>query len=289
MLDDAADTRPMTPFPETPPFDGADGFDGHLWVQELATGGRLRFRVEESGLVTFGTPDETFAGADAAPPPYRRAADAISRQIDRDALRRAVEQPARVTFFGRATRNEGVDYDWTALPPFVGIDVWSPGSDGRLPPDAATTVFRRLGLSPLPAVEKEVRAAHADLGRYETTASVPPSVWRDGPVAAVLVRDKTGGRARIRHRDHGPPPDPVTRAPAEVAADIATDERIQRTVDRLDTQARPPAADAVCRRLVADVARERYARLRGADGHVTATQAFQSAVAARVQRYLQRE
>lgn len=276
----------MTPFPETPPLDDPGEFRGHLWIQELPTGGRFRFSVAESGLVTFGTADETFTGVDAVPPPYRRAADTISSQLDRTALRNATEQPAQVTFFGRATRNEGVDYDWAVLPPFVGIDVWSPRRDGLLPPDTATTVFERLGLPTLPAIAKEVRAAHTDLSQYETSETFPPSVWREGPAAAVLLRDKTGGRAYVPHPDRDPLPAPVTRDPAELAAEHATDDRIERTVDELTAEGQAPSVDAIRTRLVAALARERYAGLRHTTGHITATQAFQSAVATRVQRHL---
>ncbi len=276
----------MNSFPELPSLDESAAFRGHLWIQELPTGGRFRFSVADSGLVTVGTADETFTGVDAVPPSSRRAAETISRRLDRTALRNATEQPAQVTFFGRATRNEGVDYDWTALPPFVGIDVWSPHRDGLLPPDAATTVFDRLGLPTLPAVEKEVPAPHTDLGRYERAAGFPSSVWRDGPAAAVLIRDKTDSRAYVPHPDRDPLPAPVTRDPAELAAEHATDERIERAADELTAEGQALSADAIRTRLVANVAREQYAGLRDTTGHVTATQAFQSAVAARVQRHL---
>lgn len=277
----------MNSFPETPSLDESADFQGHLWIQELPTGGRFRFSVADSGLITYGTADETFTGVDTVPPPYRRAADTISTQLDRTALRNATEQPEQVTFFGRATRNEGVDYDWTTLPPFVGIDVWSPRRDGVFPPDTATTVFERLGLPTPPAVEKEVPATHTDLSQYETDAAFPASVWREGPAAAVLLRDKTGGRAHVQHPDSDPLPEPVTRDPAELAAEYATDQRIERAVDALSEEGQAPTADDVRTRLIANLARKQYAHLRGTAGHITATQEFQSAVAARVQTYLQ--
>lgn len=278
----------MNSFPEIPPLDESGDFRGHLWIQELPTGGRVRFHVAESGLITFGISDETFAGVEAVPPPYWRAADAISAQIDRTALRNALAEPDQVTFFGRATQNTGVDYDWAELPPFVGIDVWSPRRDEVLPPDTATTIFRRLGLPTLPAVEKEARAAHTDFSRYETAAVFPSSVWREGNAAAVLIRDKTGGRARVQQPERGQLPDSVTGTPAELAAEHATDERIERTIDELTVQGQAPTADTICTRLVADVARERYVHLRGTTDHITATQEFQSTVAARVRDYLRK-
>lgn len=278
----------MHPFPETPPLEESADFRGHLWIQELPTGGRFRFSVADSGLVTFGTTDETFAGVDAVPPPFRRAAEAVGTRLDRAALRDAVERSSQVTLFGRATRNEGVDYDWTALPPFVGTDVWSPRGNRLLPPDAATTVFERLGLPALPAVERELRAAHTQFDQYGTAGGFPPSAWREGPATALLLRDKTGNRASLDHPDRDPLPDPVTRPPAELAAEHATDDRIERTADELTAAGDPPTADDICTRLVAALARERYAHLRGTTEHVTTTQAFRSAVAARVQESLGR-
>lgn len=102
----------------------------------------------------------------------------------------------------------------------------------------------------------------------------------------MLVRDKTGGRASVEHPDRDPLPAPVTRPPAELAAEHVTDDRIERTVDELTAEEQAPTPDAIRTRLVADLAREQYAGLRGTAGHLTATQAFQSTVAGRVQRYL---
>lgn len=78
----------------------------------------------------------------------------------------------------------------------------------------------------------------------------------------------------------------MLRTPADVAAEYATNERIERTADDLTAAEVTPTADAIRTRLVADLARERYADPRGPAGPVTATQAFQPTVATHVQRYL---
>ncbi|MDZ7687446.1 MAG: hypothetical protein U5J64_01775 [Halobacteriales archaeon] len=128
----------MKPFPETPPLSDAS-LSGHLWIQEAVTGRRLRFQVEQSGLLRFGTDDASTAtfDADDAPLPYRRAATFVRDNLDLSALRSAVEDTEKVTFFGTATLYEGVEYDWSELPPFVGVDLWSDERDGYLPPDGA--------------------------------------------------------------------------------------------------------------------------------------------------------
>jgi hypothetical protein len=276
----------MKRHPEPPALNRAGELTGHLWIQERPTGGQFRFQVAASGLITFGMADRTVETVDAVPLPYRRAAETVSECLDRGALHAATEDPAQVTFLGLATRNEGVDYDWTALPAFVGVDVWS--GDAFAPPDAATRVFEELGLDALPAVEKELSAAHATLDRYHDAVEFPASVWRDGAAAAVLVRDKTGGRARawrpgVCERE----PDPATESPTELAAMHATDERIERTVTELRESGESPTVDAVRDRLVANVVREAYATLCPGDEFVASAPDFESAVAERVQRYTQ--
>jgi len=275
----------VKPFPETASLDDTDDLSGHLWIQELPTGGQFRFQVAASGLLTFGTPDETFTGVEAVAHSYRRAAETISKQLDRSALQTAIEQPETVTFFGCATRNEGIDYDWDTLPPFVGIDVWSPNKESVLPPDAATTVFNRLGLPTLPPVKKEAPAAYTDLSRYETAAEFPSSAWRTGKAAALLIRDKAAGRAKAQRSGTESPPDPATDPPAELAAQFATDERIEQTIDTLTEHEQPPTVDAIRDRLIADVAREAYAHLRGDNAHITSMPEFRSVVAERVQKH----
>lgn len=110
--------------PDTPPLVDAEPLTGHLWVQELPTGGQFRFQVANSGRLTFCTADRTFDTVKAVPLSHRRTAMTVSERLNRGALRTALDDPTQITFFGTATRNEGISYDWTALPPFVGIDAW---------------------------------------------------------------------------------------------------------------------------------------------------------------------
>jgi hypothetical protein len=81
-----------------------------------------------------------------------------------------------------------------------------------------------------------VQAAHTDLGQYEIAVGFPTAVWREGLAAAVLIRDETGGRARVPHPDRDPPPEPVARDPADLAAEYATDDRIEPTADTLTAE-----------------------------------------------------
>ncbi len=273
--------------PETPPLDtdAADQLSGHVWVQELPTGGELRFQVAASGLVRFGTAEGTFEAASSVPVLYRRAATEISDRLDRGVLQGATDDPESVTFCGVATWNEGVPYDWGALPAFVGTDVWSGTKGAFLSPDTATGVFDRLGLATLPAVEKELPAAHTDFTRFDDSAGFPQSAWRDGRAAGVLIRDKSGGCAEAWRRH----PDDAARAQSEttadeLAAEYATTERIERTIDRLRESERSLTVTTIRDRLVADLARESYATLYPDGTFVADMAAFQSAVAERVQR-----
>lgn len=276
----------MQSFPETPPLADAD-LTGHLWIQELPTGGRLRFQLSETGVLTFGTARQTGTATEDLPVASQRAITTVRRQLDRDALREATDDPATVTLFGRATWAAGIDYDWTTLPPFVGTDVWSGNRDGYLPPDTATTVFDRLNLPTLPAIEKEAAVEHTDLTRYTDGTGFPASAWYDGPAAGVLVRDKTGnrGNAWLADRD-ADRAEPASATVAEVVDAYATLDAIETTVGRLEAEGRQPTVDAVTDRLVADIAREHYARLHRDGDPVVARDAVRSAVAERVQRAL---
>jgi hypothetical protein len=270
-------------FPETPVLDDETEFSGHVWIQEVPTGGQFRFQVSSSGLVSFATADRTFEAAESVPPPYRRAARLIDTNLDRAAFRAATDDPEGVTFCGLATRYEGREYDWEQLPAFVGTDVWS--GETLLSPDRATGVFERLGLPTPPAVEKELPAAHADLRRFADAAEFPESAWGGGAAAGVLVRDKSGARATVCRREPEEPAVVTGKTAAELAAAYATEERIERTVARLRDSGRALTVDAIRDRVVADVAREAYAELYPDDAFVASVSAFESAVAERVQQH----
>lgn len=177
---------PIPPIESAP--DVLDG--GHLWLLERPTGPIIEFRMDESGLLTFGTDGDAFE----TPPPWAsRAVTHVRDEIDRDALRAGVTDVTAVHFYGIATRNEGIDYDWGALPPFLGLDVWAE-PDGRfVAPDVAERVVEAIGLSALPAYRKELPADHFDPDRVAGKSSH----WRDGPAAAIIVRNKAGGKALL--------------------------------------------------------------------------------------------
>lgn len=277
----------MNQCPETPPLapETAEDLSGHVWVQELPTGGEFRFQVAESGLVSFATADGSFDGVASVPTPYRRAAQVIDARLDRGVLRAAADDPGTVTFCGVATWNCGVDYDWDTLPAFVGVDVRSGSKETFLSPDTATGVYERLGVPTLPAIDKELPAAHADFRRFDDPGEYPRSAWRDGRAAGVLIRDKSGGRAETWRVDL--PESGATaseRTGPKLADEFATAARIERTVEKLRESERPVTVDAVRDRLVEDVAREAYVDLYSDGEFVSSIDAFRSAVAERVHK-----
>lgn len=275
----------MQSFPDTPDLTDATDVSGHVWIQEWPTGGPLRFQVANSGLLTFGPRDGPVGST--VPLPWRSAARSVRERLDREAFQDAVADPDGVTFFGVATRYAGVDYDWTALPPFVGSDVWTDRSDRYLPPDEATRAFRRLGLPALPAVEKERPRAHADLGRYADPEGFPPSRWYDGPAAAVTVRDKTGGRGLAWNPAlDGTGPDPNASTAEYVATEYVTETDVERAIEACQHAGESPTVDAVRDRAVEWLVRTNYARLYRDGEPVVPMGAVASAVAERVQRHL---
>ncbi|WP_254274618.1 hypothetical protein [Haloarcula marina] len=273
----------MKQCPDTPALDDAE-FSGHVWVEELPTGAEFRFQVAASGFVTFATARQSYDTAAAVPPQFRRAANLINDRLDREALAAATDDPSDVTFCGLATRNEGTEFDWQKVPAFVGVDVWSSRQGKFLPPDSATGVYERLGLPTLPAIDKELAAAHADFTQYDHESAFPQSEWRDGHAVGVLIRDKSGGRATAWADEATTQSPPASRSATELAAVYATDERINRIVAALQADDQSLTVDAVRNRLVSEVARESYVDLFSDDEFVASLSAFESAVAERVQQ-----
>lgn len=254
----------MRAFPALPPAaDAPDVTDeGHLWLLELVEGAPLRFQLQASGLLRFGDGDREYRDAEDLPRSVHAAVRHVRERFDREALRAAVDTPTEVTFFGVATRNEGIEYDWERLPPFLGTEVWA-GDDGAFrPPDTAQAIFERLGLDPANALERERRARDFDPASYR----FPDSAWRDGPVAGVQVRNKRGGRAVLRNPAAGEPPDPLDADSDVLAERFATPQRFERIAATLRERGQSVTVDALLDRLVEAVTREQHARVEAARG-----------------------
>lgn len=274
----------MEPCPETPALKDVD-LSGHVWVQELPRGAQFRFQVAPSGLVTFATTEHSFDTITALPPQFRRAAASINERLDHGALEAATDDPSDVTFCGIATRNEGIEYDWKSLPPFVGVNVYSGRKSQFLSPDSATGVFNRLGIPTLPAIDKELNAAHADFTRYEDESGFPQSAWREGHAAGILIRDKSGGRAVAWAEEANVKSTSEPKSATELANEYATDERITQTIAALRAEERSVTVDTIRDRLVADVARESYVDLFSDGDFLASLSEFESTVAERVQQH----
>jgi len=254
---------------------------GHLWVLEKIDGATLRFQLQEAGFLRFGDKTTVYDAPDAVPTPYRPAVRHVREQLDRDALRAAVDDVEQLVFFGESTHAHRIAYDWDRLPPFLGFDVW----DGEefLTPGAVQRVFEQLGLRPVNAVERELPARDFDPDSY----TVPDSDWYDGPAEGVVVRNKRGDRATLRHPEfHGEAETVTIDATAEeLATRYATRHRLQALARELDACDEPVIVDTLHQRALEAFAREHHRELFCAADPVDRS-AFRSAVAAHVREFL---
>ncbi|MEF8808279.1 RNA ligase family protein [Natronomonas sp.] len=270
--------------PPTPPIDEApDSLTerGHLWLLEYIDGAPLRFQVRESGLIRFGDDDRVFH-PEEIPVQYHHAVRYVREHLDRDALRRAVDDVEDYVFFGTATYRQNIDYDWARLPSFVGTDVWS-GDDGRyLTFDTVENALDRLGLDAVNAFERELPARDFDPDSY----TIPESAWYDGPAAGVVVRNKRGQRGQILSADtESADAGAIDRTADEIAAESATEERFATVEQRLHRRNEAVTVDQLAERVFEAILREQYQPLvRGPES--VALDDLRAAVATRARAYL---
>lgn len=271
----------MHTFPPLPTSAGESPVSGHYWALEWVDGGLCRFRLDDSGTLVFGDEQTRFDGD--VPLPYQRTVMHVRETIDREALHSAADDVTGITFFGLSTHRRRVEYDWDRLPPFLGFEIWSDSQGRFVPPDMAERVYDVLGLSTLPVLEKEVDATYTPPDEYPFV----DSEWREGDVAGLLFRDKTDGRLVRENADllEGDAERDATSLDAETfARERATDERFDSVAAELEERGWPVTHDTMFDRVVADVAREQAHVLGDASGFDE--NAFRSAVAERLQRYL---
>lgn len=255
---------------------------GHLWIQERVAGGRLRFALGADGRVVVGDADRPYRD-DSYPPRFRAAVRYVHERLEREVLRAAVDDPGTVTFVGVATHEDGLPYEFDRLPPVLVTDVHDATGDGWLLPDRVEQATKRLGLDPVNALRKEVRAVDFDPDRFE----FPDSAWYDGPVAGVVVRDKTGHLATLVNPGiQRPDPAPLEGTPEEVAADLAPDDLIRAVAADLEGAGRAVTYDAVLNGVLDRVARRHHRRI---DHHESSVglEALRPALGERVRRFLE--
>ena len=233
----------MKAFPEVPTADAADPsvFEtGHLWLLEHVAGEPLRFQLQPSGVIQFGDRQRTYSDGEDLAPRYTHAVRHIQHRLDREALRDALPDPTDVTFFGSATQDQGIPYDWHALPSFLGVYVWTASRESFVPPDVSHKMFEGIGLAPITPIEREVHARDFDIDSYE----LPTSCWADQPAAGVLIRNKRGGQALLEsNREPGSPdlPDAVDG----LVDELVTPDSIEGAVATLHERGQAVTVDAL--------------------------------------------
>lgn len=256
---------------------------GHLWLTEKIDGANLRIQLRESGLIRVGDRDRVYDDPEAIPEPYRHAVRHVRERLDREALRAAVDDVESVVLFGEATHHHTIEYDWDRMPSFLGFDVWSEATGSFQPPDAAEQIFERLDLTPVNAVERELNTRDFDPDSY----TIPESAWYDGPAAGVVIRNKSGGRAKLLHPDiRKREPPALFEASGEALADtLATDSRFEKIAAKLRTHSEVVSFETLYERTLEDIVRGEHRRLFHDDSSVDLSE-FRSVLAERTQRFL---
>jgi len=279
----------MKTFPSIPRVDDAPSElfrSGHLWLLEKVDGANFRFRLEESGRIVFGDRNRVYETPDAVPDPYGHAVRYIRERLDRDALRRAVDDVEQYVFFGEAMHHHTISYDWERTPSFLGFDVWSAADEAFLGFDAVDGIFDRLGLQAVHVIERERRARDFNPASYE----VPPSAYYDGPAEGIVVRNKRGQRAKLLHPDFREVDDtvPVDASAEELARRYATTRRFEKLAAKIEDRGHPVNFERLYDRVLEDIVREEHKRLHHGDGSLDMS-TFRSEVGKLTRQFLDAE
>ncbi|QLK27676.1 RNA ligase family protein [Natrinema zhouii] len=278
----------MKRYPSIPRIENAprELFDtGHLWLLEKVDGANFRFQLQRSGRIQFGDRNRWYSDPDAIPEPYHHAVRHVRDQLDRDALRRAVDDVESIVFFGEAMHRHAIEYEWDRTPSVLGFDIWAAAKDAFYPPDTAEQIFERVGLQPVNAFERERHTRDFDPESY----TVPQSNWYDGPAEGVVIRNKQGQRAKLLHPDHREVDEtvPIDGTASELAATYVTQRRIENVAAKLEDRQQPVTVEAVYERVLEDIVREEHARL--SHGNQTVDmEPFRSAVGRVVRQSLEK-
>jgi len=130
-----------------------------------------------------------------------------------------------------------IEYEWDRTPSVLGFDIWSDENGAFYPPDTTERIFKRVGLRPVNAFERERHTRDFDPESY----TVPQSNWYDGPAEGVIIRNKRGQRANLLHPAHrdGEETTPVdASAPERLSRDVrdaTTDEENREATRGLPT------------------------------------------------------
>lgn len=231
---------------------------GHLWLYEYPDGTPFTARLDSSTRLQVAFAERGPASGqsarwmtvDEAPPRFGFAVRALTTQLDRRAIERAVADPTALTLRCIAVHRRHRGYDWTQAPPIVGVDVAYPGS--ALLPHELEAAFDAFGIPTLPTLDTEVHVREID----DDGGAPPETQWGEGTAYGLLYRKKGGDVVRTVASEYaGEPPDiaPIQESAAAYAETVASDERL--TSLRRDSDGVPGVSvltDAVLDRTVRD-------------------------------------
>ena len=108
------------------------------------------------------------------------------------------------------------------------------------------------------------------------------------PAEGVIVRNKRGHRAKLRHPSFREPdgPTPIDASAAEVASKYATQRRFEKIASTLEDRDQPLTFETLYERMLEDIVRENHQRLYHGET-TTDTATFRSEVGALTRRYLE--
>lgn len=275
---------------------------GRLVVQEKLDGANFRFMLDrhldpehqtDDRDLVFGSRNVVYKNETDTDSNFDHAIEHVREHVSIDALEAAEDRwDSPLVFFGEAMHPHTLEYDWEAVPSFLGFDVYAVAEGEFLPWGATKGLFGDIGLDTVPVIHWGAASEFRDSGLYDDgDIEVPESVYRDGVAEGIVFTNEAAGqRAKFRsqafkerHRGSDPTQDDgeVDSDAVALANEFATEARIRKWIHKYEDRDRTiemAVMEDLWRDVFDDIIEEEYDTI-FLGNHTIDTKRFRSEVA----------
>jgi len=121
-------------------------------LQEKIDGGNFRFMFNDGNII-FGTRTQQMTSSTGEEVNVNKNFKRCLTFVKMTIPPKMIKKYERLIFFGECVIKHSMDYDWDAIPPYLGFDIYDIKTERMLDVDKATSIFKDLHLPFVPIIE----------------------------------------------------------------------------------------------------------------------------------------